>query len=378
MIDIKKIIVNLYQDKRTGYWFYSYTDKIDGKNKQIRKSTGCKSKIQKNPSKEADLFRQKLENELNARVLGYEQEKKILFSDYRKQYESSLDEKTLRKFDRISKSFVKSNKLFLKRLSENLITNPFMDEITEELLRHHFSLRAKTLKLSSYNREIIALKSFFKTALKDKYIKINPMANIEFIKPPKNNVVRTLGKWEILRLLDETLKPNSNSITNIANDKIRLFILIGLFTGYRKSEILNLRWSKIDFDKGETILDEQKNRNTDLTVINQMLLKALKQFKEKYCKNDYVFGGIKDNTKAFNRISKEAGLKIGTHILRKTCNSMLLNNDVGGAITKTIMRHTDNSVTFKNYYEPDYRKIRNIIEKLTIWYNLPEKYFEFK
>jgi integrase len=68
-----------------------------------------------------------------------------------------------------------------------------------------------------------------------------------FIKATPNKIVRYLSDNE----LEDLLKVCETSLW----DRLCLLVILAIMTGMRKSELINIRWTDIDFDAGLVKLD---------------------------------------------------------------------------------------------------------------------------
>jgi integrase len=95
----------------------------------------------------------------------------------------------------------------------------------------------ENIRPATVNKEVICLKTIFNRAVRHGQLNINPVAGVR--KLPENNVrMRILTQEEFQRLLDR------------CPDHLRPVILTAYFTGMRRSEVVGLLWSEIDFEKG--------------------------------------------------------------------------------------------------------------------------------
>jgi integrase len=68
-----------------------------------------------------------------------------------------------------------------------------------------------------------------------------------FIKATPNKIVRYLSDNE----LEDLLKVCETSLW----DRLCLLVILAIMTGMRKSELINIRWTDIDFDAGLAKVD---------------------------------------------------------------------------------------------------------------------------
>ncbi len=101
------------------------------------------------------------------------------------------------------------------------------------------------------NRYTQALGHVFTIARKEwGWVSENPVANITKFKEPRGRV-RFLSDEERTKLLEACKRSD--------NPYLYTIVILALSTGARKSEILNLKWEHVDFERGQIVLDETKN-----------------------------------------------------------------------------------------------------------------------
>lgn len=217
------------------------------------------------------------------------------------------------------------------------------------------------------------------------YIKENPIEEVD--KPEKNQFV---GKFYNSSELSEVIRLTKNT-------KLELPVIFGGFYGLRRSEIVGLRWSAIDFDNNvfyvnhtvttpnidgkKTIVakDRAKTKSSLRALplnedLKDRLLEIKKQqemyqkkFKRSYDRKwlDYVMvdelGGLilpDYITPAWKRLLEKNNMRvIRFHDLRHTCASLLLNKGKHDGITlkdiQVWLGHSDFSTTANTYSHLD-------------------------
>ena len=126
------------------------------------------------------------------------------------------------------------------------------------------------------------LSAVFKYAIQQGYIKENPVADV-YVKSAPNKIVRYLSDDEREALLESCKKSTW--------DRLHLLVMLAITTGMRKSELINLRWSDINFDNGLASLADTKNGEPRINAIPDITLMELKKFRQ--IGNGLVFGGTK-------------------------------------------------------------------------------------
>ena len=145
-----------------------------------------------------------------------------------------------------------------------------------------------------------------------------------------------------------------------------LFILVGLYSGQRKSAVLGLRWSQVDYRR-ETIDfnapgARRTNKRRSKIPIPAKLLGHLRRARKKGTELGFVVNDngtrIKDVKKGFAGACRRAGLVgVTPHTLRHTCATWLMQAGVGiweaagflGMSVETIQR-------VYAHHSPDYMK----------------------
>lgn len=174
----------------------------------------------------------------------------------------------------------------------------------------------RKLKNSSINRYLEILSKMFNLGIDNRLISQNPVNKVKKLLED-NHKVRFLTKDEEDRLykaLPEFLKP---------------IVTTALQTGMRKGEILNLKWSNIDFEYGFIELLKTKSGKARKIPISDKLKQVLnKQDKN----NQYVFMNPEtglpyvDIKKSFNKAMEKAGIKnFRFHDLRHTVATRLVD-----------------------------------------------------
>jgi integrase len=245
--------------------------------------------------------------------------------------EQKLTEQNRWTLNRIFVEFV-NHKSHLKSLRDdvsrykNHIEKTYGDKEPAELSRFDFDrIRinlSKTHQPATVKQVLVLLKRI-----------INFGVNMGLCKPtefkiemPKVNNLKTedLSPTQLRRLLEVLNENSDKQASNIMK--------LALFTGMRRSELFNLQWEHIDFDKGFIKIQNPKGGKDQIIPLNDSTLQVLNDH-PRY-KSPYIFpgrtGGRRDNiTKAMNKIKERAGLPKDfrpLHGLRHTFASMLASS----------------------------------------------------
>ena len=95
---------------------------------------------------------------------------------------------------------------------------------------------------------------------------------------------------EDLIKLEHCIMNSKQYVCNAAGEFLRLrdltILKLAVYSGMREGEVLNLKWSDIDWDKGLAYINPytNKERNADPIVLNNKSLSILKSWKEVFSK----------------------------------------------------------------------------------------------
>ncbi|CAL7962719.1 integrase [Gammaproteobacteria bacterium] len=161
------------------------------------------------------------------------------------------------------------------------ITPALVAEQRDKLLQE-ITVRDKLRSPATVNRYLAALSHAFTIAIKEwGWIESNPVSAITKPKEPRGRV-RFLSDKERENLL-AAVKGSDNPI-------LYLVIVLCLSTGARKMEILGLKWSDVDLQRGIITLHETKNgERRVLPVTGHALGLMHEHIKTKHIDSDLVF-----------------------------------------------------------------------------------------
>lgn len=373
----------------------NYTD-TDGKRKTIWKSTGLSTKGNKKRAEEMlmDARRSFVPPEQSAEVLSkkeVEGNDDILFSDFMLNW-LEVVRPTIKKVTFASYSgtvcsviepYFRKTGITLQALNQRHI----QDFYTEQL---------KRVKASSVIHYHANIHKALKYAVKMDMIPHNPADKVD--RPKKEMFVGSFLDSEEFTRLYEAVKGTS----------LEMGVIFGGFYGLRRSEVLGLKWSAIDFQndtltishtvtegfingRHEVFAEDSTKSKSSYRVLPLMAnvkvwlqdLKVRQEANRKlcgrsYCKDypDYVYVDAMGYlmkasyiSGAFSAILKKNGLrKIRFHDLRHTCASMMMAQGVPMKQIQEWLGHSDFSTTANIYAHLDYTS------KLTSASSLAEGY----
>lgn len=227
------------------------------------------------------------------------------------------------------------------------------------------------LKKSSINREIGLLKSMLNRAVRSGLIVANPAKDVELFKLDDSSVSdRVLTNEEEIRLLAACDEPE----LRYRAAHLKLIVLVALYTGLRRGEILSLRWSDIAFENARLSVRKSKTESGKRDVyLNSMLHQRLLSLSELE-HGEWVFPSparfqtpgqpekhIADVKNAFRRAVRLAGIKkITFHQLRHTFCSRLADAGVPLPVIQKLAGHASITMTSRYTHPADELKQRAV------------------
>ena len=183
----------------------------------------------------------------------------------------------------------------------------------------------------SVNRELEVLRHMLNKAVEWGMLGENPFTRFRdpIFFEERNDRVRFLEEDEIKRLLDASPLYLANLIKG------------AIFTGLRKGDLFNLKWSDVNLERGFLNYREQKKREKlGFKYLNGDMIGLLMEIPKG--ESDFIFLGpdgrpLRDIKRSFHTALKKAGIKdFRWHDLRHTSASHLL---MRGASMKAVQEH---------------------------------------
>lgn len=206
----------------------------------------------------------------------------------------------------------------------------------ESYIRH---LKTRGLKNVSVNRQLAGIKRAYNIMIDDDLITYNPCRKIKpLVDDSRRTQYLTKDEWERLK---KELPPETLAIVSVA-----------LLTGFRRRNVLQLRWEQIDMNLRtiELLKSENKGKKHIKQSISDALYNLLLTLEPK--KSGFVFVNPKTNKpyttikKSFNNALDRAGIiDFRFHDLRRTVGTWLLTSGVDIRTVQNILAHSDVKTT---------------------------------
>ena len=236
----------------------------------------------------------------------------------------------------------KENTLSMKRRAVGALVKYLgeypIDKITPFIIEKHRIDRKEKDKVqdSSINIDIAILSYIYTVAIKAGIVDKNPCKDVSRLKITQTKD-RILNQSEIALLLDKL------------HGKDRLMVLVGLFSGMRLGEVLNLKWSDVDFVRGLITFTQCKTGKLVTIPLSSYLASELIGYKEHFTTGDNIFEsretvkGLTDKYSGyFSELFKSLGIFNFTfHSLRHTFSSLLQSElGVGAVVVQGMTGHS--------------------------------------
>jgi len=218
-------------------------------------------------------------------------------------------------------------------------------------------LKPRTIKTT-----LEILNPLFKEAIANRLIDFNPCTGIIIKLPKTKKIVANASEQllEIFQAINEVFKDNP------LYKSLYLFAL----QGRRKSEILNLKWENIDFNKNTYLIEDTKNGEHQIFSLPGYIKDLLLEFRES---SGYVYmspilnkplGNIEKQTKKI----KELIPKFTLHYMRNVVVSAMAEQGVSATLMSGALGH-NNTNTLSKYLSLNYGKgsseANRVIEEIT-------------
>lgn len=189
----------------------------------------------------------------------------------------------------------------------------------------------------------------------------NPAHGIK--KFPEKSRDRFLQRDEFPRFLQ--------AVMDEPNDSLRDYILVSLLTGARKSNVLEMRWSEINFERAEWRIPETKNGTPQSVPLTAEAITILQTRFENRRDSDYVFPGadktthLRDPKRGWARILSRANITdLRIHDLRRTMGSWQARTGASLTIIGKSLNHKSPQAT-AIYARLDLDPVRDAMNKAT-------------
>lgn len=217
--------------------------------------------------------------------------------------------------------------------------------------RNDFNKQISDTTIANYLRNI---KVFFNFLYSEREIKVNPVENIENIKPSRKKKA-LLSSEELKSVLD------TFDLTTFHSYRTWVQMRLILDSGIRASECCNLRPDNVDLKNKSMLIENPKNHQERYVYFGYKMATDLKrwmQYRDRYSDSPFLFPTIRGtqlDVRNFERSLKQAGDKVGVnlhpHLLRNNFAKYYLMEGGDFATLSRILGHSSPDVTVKAYLD---------------------------
>ena len=245
-----------------------------------------------------------------------------------------------------------------------------IDSADTDLIRDWMeSLMDKGNSASTINKNLSALRSFFRFALKRGLVKKDPAHAVTGPKKSKP-LPQFLREGEMNRLIDD-LEWNS-SYNNV---RARTILLLFYEAGLRRSELVDLNDKDVDFSAAQLKVTGKRNKQR-IVPFGTELAEALKNYKAKRqeefgetngalflsdkgerISGDHVYQIVRKYLSMVTSLKKRS-----PHVLRHTFATAMLNNGAGLETIKSLLGHASVSTT-EIYTHTTFEQLKRIYKE---------------
>jgi integrase len=320
--------------QRGKYWYIDYAYK----GRRIRKRIGQSKKVAELTLKDIEVKIAKGEH------LGIHDSKKILFETFGNVY---LEYAKTNKADKTYELNISN----LHALTP-FFQGKYLSDITPQDIEKYKAERLKRVLPASVNRDLTCLRHMLNKAVEWGYLSASPMKGVKLLKEPPGRL-RFLSKDEIKRLMAELPDGTKN------------VVLFALYTGLRKSEILNLRWNNVDLKNKMIIIDKTKTNERRIVPMNNAVYKQLHDISRNR-NGGPVFAqeqiNLRKNFEAALESAKIDDFRF--HDLRHTFASYLVMNGVSLKAVQQLLGHKEIRMTMR-YSHLSQDHLQDAVNKLS-------------
>ena len=245
-----------------------------------------------------------------------------------------------------------------------------LDSVDTDLIRGWMeSLMDKGNSASTINKNLSALRSFYRFALKRELVKKDPAHAVTGPKKSKP-LPQFLREGEMDRLLDGLEWDSSFN-----NVRARTILLLFYEAGLRRSELIGLDDKDIDFEAAQLKVTGKRNKQR-IVPFGAELAETLKDYKAKRQEefgetSGALFlgdkGGRISGAQVYQIVRKYLSMvtslkKRSPHVLRHTFATAMLNNGAGLETIKSLLGHESVSTT-EIYTHTTFEQLKRIYKE---------------
>jgi len=201
----------------------------------------------------------------------------------------------------------------------------------------------------------------------------NPVSRITSQKLWFKEKIRqdTVMNYDLKKWYEGVMKlplQKDNVYIDTSAEVVRDFLIFAMFSGLRRNEVLEMKWSDIDFRNHSFTLEDTKNNESHSLPLNFKLDEVLERRKND-SDNPYVFQGLKPNShlhppkRQMARAVEFVGFHFTTHDLRRTFETMANRLNLSNYTLDKLINHKNSKTITGRYIVLEIDDLREPMEK---------------
>lgn len=147
-------------------------------------------------------------------------------------------------------------------------------------------------------------------------------------------------------------------------------LLLALFTGMRRSEIITLQWEMVDLVGKALCIDKTKNGDPLELPLSEFIVDLLDQRRNRVGQSPWVFpsrsktGHITETKTFHKRVSAASGVQFTMHDLRRTFITIAESLDIPAYALKRLLNHRADTDVTGGYIVINAERLREPVERI--------------
>ncbi|MBA2653781.1 MAG: integrase family protein [Gammaproteobacteria bacterium] len=193
-----------------------------------------------------------------------------------------------------------------------------------------------------------------------------------------DNPVRRLSQsraWYRVEHRQNYIKPHElapwyEGVQNLKNETLRDYLLLLVFTGLRRQEGAQLKWSQVDLRARTLTIVDTKNHESHTLPVSDYLFELLSRRKE-VATSQFVFPGggvggyIVEPRKQMDKVIQTSGISFILHDLRRTFITIAESLDISAYAVKRLANHKMKQDITSSYIVTDVERLRKPMQQIT-------------
>ena len=178
-------------------------------------------------------------------------------------------------------------------------------------------------------------------------------------------------KYDLKKWYEGVMKlpqQDDNVHIDTSAEVVRDFLIFAMFSGLRRNEVLEMKWSDIDFRNHSFTLEDTKNNESHSLPLNFKLDEVLERRKND-SDNPYIFQGLKPNShlhppkRQMARARELVGFDFTNHDLRRTFETMAKRLNLSNYTLNTLLKHKNSKTITGRYIGLEIDDLREPMDK---------------